>query len=324
MKIAGNNFAVIGGAGFIGSHICEQLVEMGANKIVVIDNLERGKGENLSNIKDKYNFVLADIWLYDAVRHYLNKYQIDGVFHLAASWLDECYHNPRKGLAVNVEGMFNVLEACREVDSVERLIFSSSASVYGDQPTMHLIEETAPYLNKNFYGATKIAGEHLFRSYYFQHGLKGVCLRYMNVYGPRMDSKGEYVGLIPKVLDCLKNQKTITVAGDGNQIFDFVYVKDVVKANIKAMEDDRAEFGYFNVGTGKGTSINQIVEKLIQLYDGNLMPDIFYDKSLIKPGAVTSRIGSTNKAWVELGFHADMPLLEGLRRTVEWWKQENR
>ena len=339
MKIQGNNFAVIGGAGFIGGHLCELLVERGANKVVVFDNFVRGKKENLVSVLDKVTIITHDITDdYFNLKHGFDYYNIDGVFHLAASWLDECHHNPGLGLEVNVNGFFRVLEACKD-SNIKRLVFSSSASVYGDQPDSLNIAEDAPYLNKNFYGATKIAGEHLFRAYHFQHGLQGACLRYMNVYGPRMDTKGEYVGLIPRVLENMKNGEPIIVAGDGEQEFDFVYVTDVARANILAMKADPDQpfsyfprmydpnyksFGYFNVGTGIGTSINYVVSRLIALAgDKDVSYNIQYDPSLVKPGAVTRRVGNPHRADIKLGFKSEVYLEEGLRRTVEWWKNQN-
>ena len=319
MKIARNNFAVIGGAGFIGSHICEELYQRHAGKVVVIDNFSRGKFQNLKLEKARIDSTLViergDINDLTFLKLVLERYDIKGVFHLAASWLNECYDNPRRCLHNNVIGTFNVLEACKEME-VERLVFSSSASVYGDQPTEKPIKEDAPYLNKNLYGATKIAGEHLLRTFYYQYNLSCCALRYMNVYGPRMDMLGAYVGLIPKALKNIDNNKPIVIAGDGTQVFDFIYVTDVARANILMMGYDN--FDFVNVGSGVGHTVNEVVNVLVELYGKST--DIIYDKSLMKPGAVTRRIGSIEKAFL-YGFNSDVSLIEGLRRTIEWHRE---
>ena len=322
MKIAGNNFAVIGGAGFIGSYICEELCRRDAGKILVIDNFSRGKLSNLKFItKSKFNLTIERSNILDKMILPLlfERYNIQGVFHLAASWLNECYNKPMDCVYNNIIGTFNVLDACREM-GVERLVFSSSASVYGDQPTDAPIKEDAPYLNKNLYGTTKIAGEHLLQSFHYQFGLSCCALRYMNVYGPRMDTLGAYVGLIPKVLNNIDNKEPVVIAGDGEQMFDFIYVTDVAAANILMMGYDGA-FDFMNVGSGIGNTVNYVVDRLVELYGKSA--DIVYDKSLMKSTAVTRRIGSTEKA-ESLGFKPQVPLHEGLRRVIEWHREKKK
>lgn len=320
MKIVGNNFAVIGGAGFIGSHICEELHKKGARKILVVDNFSRGKLSNLRSKKvgmeSSFIVVRGDILDQLTLSLLFEHHNIKGVFHLAASWLNECYDNPRKCTNNNIIGTFNILEACKEM-GVERLVFSSSASVYGDQLMPGPIKEDAPYMNQNLYGATKIAGEHLLQAYHYQYGLSCVSLRYMNVYGPRMDTLGAYVGLIPKVLNNIDNKEPVVIVGDGEQVFDFVYVADVADANILLMEYDT--FAPVNIGSGKGNTVNEVVNILVELYGKPV--DIVYDKSLVRPGAVTKRIGSTRRANI-LGFAAKVSLHEGLRRTIEWHREK--
>ena len=328
MKITGNNFAVIGGAGFIGSYICEELCKRHAKKIVVVDNFSRGKLSNLKFERGDTTFIIERGDILDKLMLSLlfERHEIKGVFHLAASWLNECYENPRKCIENNIIGTFNVLEACKDF-GIERLVFSSSASVYGDQIKLGPIQEDAPYLNKNLYGATKIAGEHLLQSFHHQYGLSCVALRYMNVYGPRMDTLGTYVGLIPKVLNNIDNREPVVIAGNGEQLFDFVYVTDVVEANILMMGwdyfrdylKDYDTFYFVNVGSGVGHSVNFIVDTLVDIYGEPA--DIVHDESLVKPGAVTRRIGSTEKAEA-LGFKAQVLILEGLKRVVKWHREK--
>jgi nucleoside-diphosphate-sugar epimerase len=180
----------------------------------------------------------------------------DYVFHLAALWLHECVHEPRSAIDVNVVGTWNVVEAAKET-GVKRVVYSSSASVYGNALESPMTEEH-PFNNRTLYGATKIAGEQFFRAFNEQHGLDYVGLRYMNIYGPRMDYKGTYVSVIMKVLDRIDAGERPVIFGDGSQAYDFVHVGDVARANILAMKSDATDVN-LNVGTGVRTSIKELV-----------------------------------------------------------------
>ncbi|MEO7296336.1 MAG: NAD-dependent epimerase/dehydratase family protein, partial [Candidatus Limnocylindria bacterium] len=187
-QIDGSRILVIGGAGFVGSHIVDQLTETKAREIVILDDFVRGTRANRAEaVKDpRVKVVEGSVTDLDLLRREMAG--TDYVFHLAALWLYECVHQPRSALQVNVVGTFNVIETAKEA-GVKKIVYSSSASVYGDAAFTPMTEEH-PFNNRTMYGATKIAGEQFFRAFYEQHKLDYVGLRYMNIYGPRMDYRG--------------------------------------------------------------------------------------------------------------------------------------
>jgi UDP-glucose 4-epimerase len=311
MRIEGGTFGVIGGAGFIGSHIVEQLLARGARRVVVYDNLYRGTWGNLDAVKEDERLTRIEGDLADIAGLQSALEGCGGIFHLAAAWLKECLEQPRLAVESNILGTYNVLEACRDL-SVERLVYSSSASVYGDALETPMTE-AHPYNNRTLYGATKIAGEHLCRSFNEMYGLDYVGLRYMNVYGPRQDYLSAYTSVIMKVLDRVQEGQAPQVFGDGSQTYDFVHVRDVARANLCAMESTVSDECY-NVGTGIGTTLKDLVEQLLGIAGAS--PQIEY----VPQGQtfVTQRIGSTKRAIEELGFTASIGLEEGLRDVIEW------
>jgi UDP-glucose 4-epimerase len=240
---------------------------------------------------------------------------VDGVFLLASLWLGECVKEPRTAWEVNTLGTWNVIEAAREA-GVKRVVYSSSASVYGNALVTPMTEEHA-FNNRTTYGATKIANEQMFRAIYEQHKFPYVGYRYMNIYGPRMDYHGTYVSVIMKVLDRIFAGQRPQIYGDGSQTYDFVYVGDVARANVLGMKADCAD-EFFNIGCGVGTTINELVEHLLKLTNSTLTPEYLPQAQSF----VTHRIGSTDKAKRLLGFEASTPLLDGLRRVVEWRKAQ--
>ena len=241
----------------------------------------------------------------------------DYVFHLAALWLYECVHEPRQALEVNVGGTYNVVEAAHEA-GVRKVVYSSSASVYGDAVELPMTEEH-PFNNRTMYGATKIAGEQFFRAFNEQHGLDWVGLRYMNVYGPRMDYQGAYVSVIMKVLDKIDAGEPPVIFGDGSQAYDFVHVRDVARANMHALTSDATDAS-FNVGTGEQTTISELVDRLLELTGSEVEPTYEPQAQMF----VTNRVGSTEQAERLLGFRAEVPLEEGLRSVVEWRRADQR
>ena len=239
MDIRGKRFVVIGGAGLIGSHAVDQLVQQDVGEIVIYDNFVRGTHENLAAaLRDPRVKIFeagGDITQTDILDAALKG--ADGVFQFAALWLLQCHEFPRTAFDVNVRGMFNVLDGCVR-NGVKRLVWSSSASVYGDAVEEPMTEDH-PFNNKNFYGATKICGEAMARAYHFRYGLDYVGLRYMNVYGPRQDYRGAYIAVIMKMLDAIDRGEGPTILGDGSEAFDFVAVEDCARANLCAMRRDR-------------------------------------------------------------------------------------
>jgi UDP-glucose 4-epimerase len=312
-----SSILVIGGAGFVGSHIVDQLLDEPVAKIVVLDNFVRGTKKNLENAVRDERVEVVDGSVTDI--ELLRKLMADAdyVFHLAALWLHECVHHPRDAIDVNVVGTWNVIQVAQET-GVKRIVYSSSASVYGDALETPMTE-AHPFNNRTLYGATKIAGEQFFRAINEQHGLPYVGLRYMNIYGPRMDYKGTYVSVIMKVLDKIDAGERPIIFGDGSQTYDFIHVADIARANIHAMKSDATD-EFFNVGMGVKTTINELVQLLLQLSDSDLEPEYRPEEQMF----VTHRVGSTEKAEELLGFRATVPLEEGLASVVEWRRRDQR
>ena len=313
MDIRGKRILVIGGAGLIGSHVVEELLKEDVKEVVVYDNFCRGTSENLEeSLNDPRCHIFeigGDILQIDILNAAMKG--MEGVFHLAALWLLQCHEFPGSAFEVNIRGAFNVLEAC-VANNVKRLIYSSSASVYGDA-IEEPMTENHPYNNWTFYGATKIAGEHMFKAYHKRYGLKGAGLRYMNVYGPRQDYKGTYIAVIMKILDNIDNGVSPVVYGDGGQAYDFIYVGDTARANVCALKSDMP-FGFYNVGRGLKTSIKELTELILNITGSNL--SIKYEPA--GQTFVTNRVGDPIAAERDLGFKWSIDLEDGLRRLIEW------
>jgi len=313
MDITGKRILVIGGAGLIGSHVVGELLKEDVEKVIVYDNFCRGTVENLEEaLKDPRCHIFeigGDILQTDILNAAMK--DADGVVHLAALWLLQCYEFPRAAFDVNIRGTFNALEAC-VASNVKQLVYSSSASVYGDA-VEEPMTEGHPYKNWTFYGATKIAGEQMFRAYHKRYGLKGVGLRYMNVYGPRQDYKGTYIAVMMKILDKIDKGLAPIVYGDGSQAYDFIYVGDAARANVCALKSD-APFGFYNVGRGIKTSIKELTELILKITGSDL--PIQYQPA--GQTFVTNRVGDPTAAERDFGFRWTVDLEDGLKRLIEW------
>lgn len=311
--IRGKNVLVIGGAGFIGSHVVDELLKEDVGQVIVYDNFARGGRDNLvdalADPRVRVFEVGGDILHTDILSAAVKESQM--VVHLAALWLLQCYDYPRSAFEVNVRGTFNVLEACRD-HGVERLVYSSSASVYGDAVELPMTEEH-PFNNRTFYGATKIAGEAMARAFNDRYGLPYVGMRYMNVYGARQDYKGTYIAVIMKMLDRLDQGLPPVLYGDGSQAYDFIYVTDCARANVCALKSDATD-QFYNVGSGTRTSLRELAEMVLELTGSD--QSIQYEPA--GKTFVTNRIGSTEKAEREIGFRTTVQLREGLARLIEW------
>jgi UDP-glucose 4-epimerase len=317
MKIENSKTLVIGGAGFIGSFVVRELLKTEVREVVIYDNFARGKMENIEeSLKDPRCSIysnggdIRDVDLLDDAMK-----GVDYVFHLSAMWLLHCKDFPRTAFTVNIEGTFNVLEACVK-NKVKKLIYSSSASVYGDAVQVPMTEEH-PYNNKNFYGATKIAGEAMCTAFNDRYGLPIIGLRYMNVYGPGQDQTAAYTGVVPIMLNKIDANEAPVINGDGTQAYDFIYVEDVARCNVAALTSDTT-FGMYNVGTGVQTSIKELCDTILRLKNSEL-------KVTYKPysaddarALVKNRIGSPVKAKKELGFEYQYDLETGLQRLIDW------
>lgn len=314
MDIKGKKLVVIGGAGLIGSHTVDRLIREDVREILVYDNFVRGRTENLTEaIKDprvRIYDVGGDIMQTDILESALEG--ADGVLHFAALWLLQCHEYPRSAFDVNVRGTFNVMEACVK-KGIKRLVWSSSASVYGDA-VQEPMDEDHPFNNKNFYGATKIAGEAMLRAFHHRYGLDFVGLRYMNVYGPRQDYHGAYIAVIMKMLDAIDRGDGPTILGDGSEAFDFVAVEDCAAANVCAIKADATD-RFYNVGTGKRTSLKELAQMLVELTSCS-KPVQYAPRS--QATLVRNRIGCPRRATAEIGFTAEIDLMDGLKRLIDW------
>jgi UDP-glucose 4-epimerase len=316
MELKNKRFLVVGGAGFIGSHIVDQLLRSEIKEVIIYDNFSRGTHKNLEKaIKDPRCTIFphgGDILHKDLLDEAMKG--IDGVFHLAALWLLHCYQYPEAAFEVNVNGTMNVIQAAIK-NNVKKLVFSSSASVYGE-PKEFPITEDHPYLNNTFYGATKIAGEHFLKSLGHRYDLDWVVLRYMNVYGERQDYSGAYTAVMHKVLDKIEAGESPVIFGDGSQQYDFINVKDIAIANLLAMQATASK-DFYNVGRGVGTTIKELTELLLKLKDSTL-PISYKDEGLT---FVTKRVGSIDKAKKDLNFSWEVPLEDGMKSLIKWRKK---
>jgi UDP-glucose 4-epimerase len=313
VNLSGKKVLVIGGAGLIGSHVVDELLKTDVGEIVIYDNFFRG---SLDNVREALEDDRVSIFPHggDVLQRDILEKAMEGchgVFHLAALWILQCHEYPDTAFDVNVKGTFNVIMAAVK-NKVERVVYSSSASVYGDALEIPMTEDH-PYNNFTFYGASKIAGEHFFKSLGHRYGLDWCGLRYMNVYGPRQDYKGAYIAVMHKILDRIENGQSPMVYGDGSQQYDFVHVTDIARCNVLAMQAEKSGENY-NVGRGIGTSIKELTELLLEL-SGSDLPIQYEEAGLT---FVTNRIGSTENAEADLGFKWTIGLEDGMRSLIEW------
>jgi UDP-glucose 4-epimerase len=298
VDLQGKCFLVTGGSGFIGSHVVERLVDRGAGEVVVFDKVVRHE-----NIEYDVRVIEGDVTDANAVRDAMKG--IDGVFHMAVLPLGASVENPRLAHEVNVGGSLNVFECARDA-AVEKVVYSSASSVYGD--TEETTDESHPLNTRTMYGATKLAAELYLRAFNDAYGLSYVTLRYMNVYGPRQEG-----GLVMAVTRKLLAREAPTLQGDGSQSFDFVHVRDVADANVHAMASDVSD-DVFNVGSGGEASVREVAQKLIEITGADVEPQ--YDTS--RRVLMMRRVGTNDRARERLGWTATIGLDEGLRDTVEW------
>ena len=315
MEIAGKKFLVTGGAGFIGSHLVDMLLREDIAKIVVFDNFTRGGTHNLEEaIKDDRLELFEEKGDLTHQREVDKATRnIDGIFHLASLSLPYCQKYPRSALDVNIVGTFNLLDACIK-NNVKRIVFTSSSSIYGNA-VYSPMDEKHPLEYRDIYAATKIAGEALFRSFYFKYNLAYISLRFMNIYGPRLDYNGAYVAVIMKIIARLEQDLNPIIYGDGSQSFDFVFVEDACRSLILGMISSLTCNSY-NISSGKQISILDLCKKIQKIMNKNL-PIEFINKDEDKH-LVTNRIGSIEKAKSDLGFEAIISLEEGLRKIIDW------
>lgn len=318
-SVRGKRILVTGGAGTIGSHLVDLLVDNGARGIVVLDNFVRGRAANLARALPSGVVEVVEGDIRDAAAVRKATEGADLVFHLAAIRITQCAEEPRLANEVMVDGTFNVLEAAAAA-GVGKVIASSSASVYGLAETFPTTERHHPYNNDTFYGAAKAFNEGMLRSFHAMYGLDYVALRYFNVYGPRMDIHGLYTEVLIRWMERIASGQPPLILGDGTQTMDFVDVRDIARANLLAAESDLSD-EVFNVASGTETSLRELALGLLEAMGAG--PDLVPEHGPARAvNGVTRRLADTSRAARRLGFTAEIELRTGLRDLVDWWRAE--
>lgn len=303
---------VTGGAGFIGSHLVDRLIALG-HTVLVIDNLTTGVREF---VNPKATFIEMDVRDVN-IEFIFADFKPQVVFHEAAqTMVPASMENPKMDCDVNLMGLINMLEAARK-HNVSHFLMPSSAAVYGDLNTLPLTEDMSGKPT-SFYGLTKLTAEGYLRIYEQAFGLKTVCFRYANVYGPRQGDGGEG-GVISIFNRLIVEGKPLTVYGDGEQTRDFIYVEDVVEANIKAMGNNNCT-GIYNVSTNTGTSVNELITRFRAISGADFM--VHYEAERI--GDIKHSRLSNAKAERDFGFVASTTLDDGLQKTLEYFKAHHK
>jgi len=317
VDIDSTRILVTGGAGLIGSATIDLLLRQHRPaQIVVLDNLARGTRDNLAAVlrHPRLRFIEGDIRDPRTVRSAIEG--MDSVIHLAALRITACAADARLAMQVMCDGSFNVVEAAREA-GVQKIVAASSASIYGLADSFPTREDHHPYNNRTWYGASKVMLEGLLRSYHDMHGLPYVALRYFNVYGPRMDLHGKYTEVLIRWMDRIAAGEPPLILGDGGQTMDFVYIDDVARANVLALQSTAAD-DVFNVASGTETSLNGLAAALLHAMGSDLIPEHGPERAV---NPVPRRLADTAKAARILGFRAEVGLEDGLAQLVAWWRR---
>lgn len=315
--LSGANVLVTGGAGTIGSTLVDQLLDAGVAHVDVVDNLVRGRRANLDAalVSGRVDLVDGDIRDRDLVRD-LTKGK-DLVFHQAAIRITQCAEEPRLALEVLVDGTFNVYEAAA-AERVTKLVSASSASVYGLAEEFPTSERHHHHNNDTFYGAAKSFNEGMLRHFRASDGLDYVALRYFNVYGPRMDVHGVYTEVLVRWMERIAEGQPPLIFGDGRQTMDFVYTRDIARANLLAAVADVNE-GVYNIASGVETSLLDLAEAMLRATDSDLSVEFGPARQV---NGVTRRLADISAARDDLGFTTEVGLEDGLRELVAWWRAE--
>lgn len=316
-KVKDSTILITGGAGFIGSYLVEELLQLEPRKIIIIDNFIRGSKENMRSFIDSplVEVVEGDVRDTALVEKYVAV--SDYVFHMAALRINACAANPAEGFDVMLKATFELMQLCVK-HKIKKVIYSSSASVYGLAQNFPTPETDNPYDNQTFYGSAKMWGEQLLRSFKFMYNLDYVALRYFNVYGPRMDTDGKYTEVMIRWLDCIRDNKNPLIYGDGSTTMDFVYVNDIAKANVAALQADVTD-EVFNVGNCEETSLKGLLDELLAVNNSQLTPE-HREENSINP--VSRRLADISKAQKLLNFSAGTSLPDGLKKLSEWYFQK--
>jgi UDP-glucose 4-epimerase len=316
MDIKNSNILVTGGCGLVGSTTIDLLLrDYSPASIVILDDLSRGTLANVeAALKDpRVTLVQEDIRDPEAVRSATQG--MDAVIHMATLRITACAANPRDAMGVMCDGSFNVVEAAQAA-GVKKVVVASSASIYGLADTFPTREDHHPYNNRTWYGASKIMLEGLLRSYNDMYGLPYVALRYFNVYGPRMDIYGKYTEVLIRWMERIAAGQPPLILGDGAQTMDFVYIEDVARSNILALQSELSD-DVFNVASGTETSLNDLAAALLKVMNSDLQPEYGPERAV---NPVSRRLADTTKAEQLLKFNAQVSLEEGLSHLVDWWR----
>lgn len=318
MEIDGARILVTGGCGLVGSTTIDLLLEHHRPAaIVILDNLNRGTLANVERALTDPRVTLVRGDIRDVPTVHKAMAGMDAVIHMATLRITACAAEPREALGVMCDGTFNVAEAAQAA-GVQKLVTASSASIYGLAESFPTREDHHPYNNRTWYGASKIMLEGLLRSFNDMYGLPYVALRYFNVYGPRMDIHGKYTEVLIRWMERIAAGQPPLILGDGKQTMDFIYIEDVARSNILALQSDVGD-EVFNVGSGTETSLNELAAALLEVMGSDLRPEYGPERSV---NPVSRRLADTTKAERLLGFRAQVGLAEGLSRLVEWWRSK--
>jgi len=319
VDLRGARVLITGGAGVVGSTLTDQLVATEPAEIVIVDNFTRGREENLAwaRAHGTVTVVHGDIRDVELMARVTDG--IDVVFHQAAIRLPLCAQEPRLALEVMVDGTFNVVEAATRAD-VDKLVLASSASVYGLAERFPTTEDHHPYGNRTLYGAAKVFGEGLARSFFEDRGLDYVALRYFNVYGPRMDMHSAHVEVLVHWIQRIAQGLPPVIHGDGTETMDFVFVDDVARANVLAATSPATDV-VCNVASGVETSLHDLAMALIDAMGADLAPS--YEPGRSRANA-PRRLADVTSARELLGWRPEVELQSGLERLIEWWRSSDR
>jgi UDP-glucose 4-epimerase len=308
---------ITGGAGLIGSHIADRLVDEQVSEIVVLDNFSRGRRDNLARASASglVRVVEGDIRDRALLAKAMNG--IDVVFHMAALRITQCADDPALAIDVMVNGTYGVIDAAVTA-RVRKFIAASTASVYGLAEQFPTDERHHPYGNRTLYGAAKLFNEGLLRTFNEQHGLDYLALRFFNVYGPRMDTHGAYTEVLIRWMERIESGGSPLIFGDGLQTMDFVHVEDIARANVLAAKSASSDRVY-NIASGVETSLNDLATRLLRAMESTA-PIEYGPERRVNP--VPRRLADTRSAAEELGFTTEIALDEGLRSLVAWWRAQ--
>lgn len=309
-------FIVTGGAGFIGSHLVEALVSRG-DEVIIYDNLFSGKMDNIHHLLDHSDvfFVKGDITDQELLQRICK--DVDGIFHEAAiTSVPRSLKDPIASNEANVTGTLNVLIAAQKCN-VKKIIYASSSSVYGDTPILPKSENME--LNpKSPYAITKMVGEYYLKVFHDLYDLDTISLRYFNVFGPRQDPYSEYSAVIPKFITKTLRHESPIIYGDGSQTRDFTYVKDVVLANIQAMDCLSLRQGVFNIAYGKRISLIELVNMIMKNI-GEEQPLVFEPS---RSGDIHDSLAAISAAQNSFGYSPEYNIMTGLKETIKWYQQQ--